>query len=231
MASTVSQTLANLSGRGTVTHSGSGSAVLTVASNADSTFAGVIANGSGTVALTKTGAETLTLSGTNTYTGATTVSDGILKIASTGSVDSSVTVNAADATHTPGLVLHGEIDGDLMVNGRFLLDFSDSRVLEGNVTGTVMFGEDALLEMLSEVFTMDDSYTLNATSSIDYGSRSFAELYADSVAAGTLQDYWAFSVTDNSITLSIDPAKVPEPASWLLLLGGLGFLFYRKWRR
>lgn len=90
-----------------------------------------------------------------------------------------------------------------------------------------MFGDDALLGMLTDAYTQADHYTLSANS-IDYGTRSFAEIYADSVAAGVLKDYWTFTANDTSFTLHIDAAKVPEPASWWLLLGGLGLLFRRK---
>lgn len=57
MASTTSQTLVNLSGTGSVTHSGTNAATLTVMNDADTTFSGNITNDLGTVALTKTGGE------------------------------------------------------------------------------------------------------------------------------------------------------------------------------
>ena len=45
--------------------------------------------------VTKTGAGTLTLSGTNTYNGTTTVSNGTLKLASTGSISNSLVISVA----------------------------------------------------------------------------------------------------------------------------------------
>ncbi len=70
------QTVAGLSGAGTVTNSGSNLAKLTVSGSnlSSSTFSGTINNGSSLIALAVTGSGTLVLSGTNTYTGGTTVS-------------------------------------------------------------------------------------------------------------------------------------------------------------
>ncbi len=79
-----SPTVAGLSGAGTVgNNAASSSSTFTVgASNATSTFSGVIQNGSGQVGLTKTGTGNLTLNGANTfsysYGGPTTVLAGTL---------------------------------------------------------------------------------------------------------------------------------------------------------
>ncbi len=70
------QTVAGLSGAGTVTNSGSNLATLTVSGSnlSSSTFSGTINDGSSLVALALSGSGTLVLSGTNIYTGGTTVS-------------------------------------------------------------------------------------------------------------------------------------------------------------
>ncbi|MFM8494421.1 MAG: autotransporter-associated beta strand repeat-containing protein, partial [Planctomycetia bacterium] len=89
-----SPTVGALSGSsgGLITSGSAGaSAVLTVSSAVNSTFAGRIQNGVGTVGLVKTGAGSLTLTGSNTYTGPTFVSAGTLAIfgnqsAATGAV-------------------------------------------------------------------------------------------------------------------------------------------------
>jgi len=61
--------------------------------DSDGVYAGTIADGAGMMALTKTGLGTLTLSGNNTYPGATTIANGILKLAATGSIDQSATID------------------------------------------------------------------------------------------------------------------------------------------
>jgi autotransporter-associated beta strand protein len=81
--------------------------------NADSTFAGVIANGSSTkpVHVVKTGSGNLVLAGANTYTGTTTVTSGKLSV--TGSLASGTTTVAAGAA----LGGDGTIGGALTCNG------------------------------------------------------------------------------------------------------------------
>jgi autotransporter-associated beta strand protein len=97
-----SQTLAGLTavsnggstaGQKVTNNAVSASSVLTINNdasntNADVTFAGVIADGpnSGTVSLSKTGSKTLTLSGANAFTGSTSITAGTLTVASTSSI-------------------------------------------------------------------------------------------------------------------------------------------------
>ena len=78
----INQTVGSLAGAGAVTL---GTGTLTVASTADSAFAGAI---SGDGALIKTGDSTLTLSGTNSYKGGTVVNDGVLAIDSADALSS-----------------------------------------------------------------------------------------------------------------------------------------------
>ncbi|MDO4576367.1 MAG: autotransporter-associated beta strand repeat-containing protein [Planctomycetia bacterium] len=191
-------------------------------SDAENIFSGTLADRSsgGTLAVEKIGPGTWTLSGANTYTGGTTVAGGTLKIADTGSVASSVTVNADTGNDTPALILEGTIDGNLNLNGIFTVDFTNGLTPTGEVTGEVLFGDDALLSILADEPSSAMRYTLNA-GSLDFGTRSLAEIYSDSVAAGLLADIWIPSVDGTSIILSVDGSKVPEPASCLLLLLGL----------
>jgi autotransporter-associated beta strand protein len=76
------QTVRTLSGGGLVMSSGSGTLVLTVSDNGETTtYSGVIENGSASsVGLSKTGSGTLVLSGSSTYTGATLVNQGVLDV-------------------------------------------------------------------------------------------------------------------------------------------------------
>ncbi|HEV3445804.1 MAG TPA: autotransporter-associated beta strand repeat-containing protein, partial [Gemmataceae bacterium] len=88
------QTVASITGAGTITNSSATAATLTVKNASDEAFDGVL---SGNLALTKAGSGALTLQGTaaNTYTGTTTITDGTLvlsKPAGTNAVGGNVTV-------------------------------------------------------------------------------------------------------------------------------------------
>jgi autotransporter-associated beta strand protein len=77
-----SQTIASLSGSGTVTNSGTNDATLTAGDNTSTIFSGAIEDGQdATTALTKVGAGTLILSGTNTYTAGTSLLGGAVQVA------------------------------------------------------------------------------------------------------------------------------------------------------
>ncbi|MDO4583159.1 MAG: autotransporter-associated beta strand repeat-containing protein [Planctomycetia bacterium] len=191
-------------------------------SDAENIFSGSLADRptGGTLAVEKIGPGMWTLSGKNTYTGGTTVAGGTLKIADTGSVASSVTVNAGTGDEAPSLILEGRIDGDLNLNGIFTVDFINDLTPTGSVSGDVTFGDDAFLSVLVDEPSIAMSYILNARS-LDFGSRSLAEIYSASVAAGLLDDIWVPYVDGTSLILSVDGSKVPEPGTWLLLLLGL----------
>lgn len=90
-----------LSGRGG--SSNNGPTTHHIGANGQSTtFDGVIQNGSGggsaTTSIVKTGAGTLTLSGLNTYTGSTTISNGVLALKDSGSIDSTTVIDVLAGT-------------------------------------------------------------------------------------------------------------------------------------
>jgi outer membrane autotransporter protein len=108
-----SNTIASLSGSGTVTNNGSGAAVLTVGrGNAETTFSGILTDGSSALGLTKIGPGTLTLSGNNTYSGSTVLDAGTLVIAGPQAL---------------GI-------GDVIVNGGFLRADPQPINVKGNYT-------------------------------------------------------------------------------------------------
>jgi autotransporter-associated beta strand protein len=92
-----SDTVASLSGSGTVTNgSAGGSSTLTVGgSDGSGSFSGVIEDGAAVVALVKTGTGTQTLSGANTYSGATSIQQGTLTMGASGTLPSATAVNIA----------------------------------------------------------------------------------------------------------------------------------------
>ena len=110
-------------------------------------FNGII---SGTGQLTKDGTGTLTLGGANTYTGKTTVSGGVLKIATTGKIDSSSAIeinggeliltkdgqvsNTVTLTFTAGKLT---LDGNVALAQNFVVDAGKSIGGKGTLTGTL----------------------------------------------------------------------------------------------
>lgn len=73
--------------------------VLTANVTADSTIAGVIANGgTGAGGFTKTGAGTLTFGGANTYTGTTTINEGAIKLGASNRISDSSNLDLAGGT-------------------------------------------------------------------------------------------------------------------------------------
>jgi autotransporter-associated beta strand protein len=80
-AGTTNETIAGLTGSGTVQRVVTGLKTLVVGSgDASSTFDGTFTATAGVLGLTKTGAGTLTLTAANTYAGSTTISGGTLEV-------------------------------------------------------------------------------------------------------------------------------------------------------
>lgn len=142
------QTLASLSGDGTV--SASGAFVLTVG-NANSSpalstsFTGSLINGTGTLGLTKNGLGTLTLSGNNGYAGATIISAGILRLGSASALGATtgVTVSAGATLDLNGQTVDrnlSSISGVGHEGGGALVNSSGTTAV---VTGTTALGGNA----------------------------------------------------------------------------------------
>jgi fibronectin-binding autotransporter adhesin len=147
-----SDTIAALSGSGTVENSHASTAsTLTVSGTTSQIFSGVLQNGGvGALSLTKSGTGTLIFSGTaSTYTGTTTVSNGTLSVAtvsgatsSIGNATSAVVLGDASnqgvlsytgnsATYTRGFTVNaGDGRVDVTTSGETLT------INTGNITGT-----------------------------------------------------------------------------------------------
>jgi autotransporter-associated beta strand protein len=133
-------TIAALSGTGTVVNNGSSNATLTVGNDNSSTvFSGILEDGTATLGLTKVGTGTLTLTGANTYTGTTSIEAGTLVVS--GSIASLETVV------NPG----GTLAGTGLIGGNVV---NSGLVSPGNPTGTL---------------TISGSYVQNSTGTLRIG--------------------------------------------------------------
>ncbi|MCC8396938.1 autotransporter domain-containing protein [Paraburkholderia sp. MMS20-SJTR3] len=220
-----SQTANELSGAGSIDLGSSAEAVLTANNASDLTLSGTIAGAGG---LTKTGAGELTLSGINSYSGGTTVSDGAL-----------VATNAS-ALGT----------GAIINNAALQLDFADSGVLSGNLSGSGSLtktgaGTATLSAATSAGAVSVDAGTLQLSQSgafdvTDYTTQSGATTTIDGVsqlaASGTFtqaaDSTLNIQVGANAPVVSADSANLdgalrvtgfstPEPASASALTGSV----------
>jgi autotransporter-associated beta strand protein len=128
-----SQTLAGLSGNGSVTNTtgGMGTLTLNIAASTNDLFTGSIG---GSNALTKSGTGTLTLSGTNTYSGVTTINGGQLAITTNTAIGTnSLTITNGSFNYAVGsstLTL-----GGLTLNGNATIYLTNSSYITN--TGAV----------------------------------------------------------------------------------------------
>lgn len=149
---------------GTVNLAG-GTRAITVANTTvdpDAIISGVISNGG----LTKAGAGTMFLTGTNTFTGATSVTEGILRLDGTGSVNTSsgITINGSGAkfVHTGSVavtpavnVTQGTLDGTGTLGAVNVGDSASAIVANGNggtatlTTGALTFAGAATVNLAS----------------------------------------------------------------------------------
>src|SRR5262249_14860053 len=94
------QTVASITGLGTVTDSAAAAATFTINNAAADTFAGTLTDGSastttGKLALTKTGGGTLTLSAASTYAGPTVISTGAVADGTTNALPTGTALSVA----------------------------------------------------------------------------------------------------------------------------------------
>jgi autotransporter-associated beta strand protein len=116
------QSIGSLAGDGLVGNAGPGPATLTTGgNNSSTTFSGVIFDAPGTMRLTKAGTGTMILSGDNSYTGGTTISAGTLQLGNGGA--------------------NGSITGDVVDNGTFATNRSDTFAFGGVISGTGTFAQ------------------------------------------------------------------------------------------
>ncbi len=111
------ETVASLSGAGTVTSSASGNMILNLGNATSTTYSGVIQNGSATsLALTKIGTGILTLSGNNSYSGRTTITAGTILLGASNVLPNNAVTLGGGILSTGSGAGFSETIGDLTVS-------------------------------------------------------------------------------------------------------------------
>nr|WP_283812658.1 autotransporter domain-containing protein [Bradyrhizobium tropiciagri] len=239
------QTIASLSGGGTVTNGGaSGGNTLAIGGGTASTFSGHIIDGStATVALSLSNSGTsLTLSGANTYSGATSINNGTLALSGTGSIATSSAVNLATGTTfdisqtnsgasiaTLGNTAAGQT-GTVSLGSKTLTITGGSGTFDGiiadgginNTTGGSLFISGGALTLNgANTYTGLTTVASGATLTVgDSEPHDLATIAGDvSVKGGTLAGYGAIQ---GSVTLSNGGVLMPGVASQLgsITIGG-----------
>jgi fibronectin-binding autotransporter adhesin len=252
-----SQTIAGLTGAGTVYSFGGSAGQLTVntAANSPSTFAGILGGAYPSFSLTKFGPDTLTLSGANTYTGGTTVTAGtLLANNTTGSALGTGPVTVASGATLGG---GGSISGFTTFN-------AGSHLSPGNSPGTLTFTNGLTLAAGSifdfQLGTTSDKIvvsggtltgpttgliTFNLSNSGGFAAGTYHLL---NYATATLNNFdatdftlgtsiagftYQFTLANSSLDLIATASAIPEPSTYAALLGAaaLALAAYRRRRR
>ena len=186
-----------LTGRGG--SSNNGQTTMFIGANGASTlFDGLIRDGFGGAAslthVVKQGAGTLTLSGANTYTGTTVVSNGVLALTGTGSINTSSTITITAA----GVVdVTGRGDSTLVLGSQTLRGDGTVRGSLDSTAGTVSPG--AAAAVVGQL-TVTNIATLNGTIIMDL-NRTNGVLTNDVLSAGSLVYGGTLTVTNRGPNL------------------------------
>jgi len=196
-------TVGALSGTGAsalVTNNGSDTA-FTVKSNANTTYAGMIADGSGAIQLIKSGNGTLILTGSNSYTGGTVINSGRLQLGDE-TTGGTITGNVANA---------GILAFNYGTNAAFGGIISGKGKVEQNGVGTT------LTLTAANTYTGDTLIAAGAALAVVDGGSTGA-VKSKIVDSGTLvANFSGTGVLSNKISGS---GKVVQNGSGLLILNG-----------
>jgi autotransporter-associated beta strand protein len=165
-------TVAGLTGNGTVDVLSGGTSTLSVGNNnVSSTFSGVLKNTSGTLSLTKAGNGQVILVGPNTYTGATTINGGTLEVHdpnALGSGASAVAINAGALRTTTSLnvsSLTGAV-GTSVANAPSAAATTITHTGTGNYTGIISDGASGTVG----IYIPSGTLQLNAVNTFSGGT-------------------------------------------------------------
>ncbi|MDO5114093.1 MAG: PEP-CTERM sorting domain-containing protein, partial [Planctomycetia bacterium] len=212
------------------------------------------------LSIEKVGSNTWTwTSGNHTFTGGLTVSEGVLELTSTANVrNSAVTVEDGGTLRNAGTVGKAiTVNQGGTYEGIAGSTVSLVTLQEGGIlTGNAAFNKDTLRLTDHSVLAFDlDALTSMSLSDVVFPDHLIVDVSIDDPTDAYNQTYNLFSV-DSNILDSLDflfsddtsvvwatgytngnvwvrgsnPADVPEPASWILLLaaGGLMWRFHRR---
>jgi len=196
--------------------------------------------------LTKVGPGTLTIAGSSTYTGATTIEAGTLIL--DGSITSAVRVNGgilagagtvrAVTVNSGGTLSPGNSPGILSVLGNLTLSLGSTYLVDLNgtavgtqydqasVTGTIII-EDAILSLrIGGPLLAGDQFTILNNDGTDAVTGHFSGLpKGGTFTAGSQTFTISYQGSDgNDVVLT---TVVPEPATWVLLSGGIALIVRR----
>ncbi|MCB9339382.1 MAG: autotransporter-associated beta strand repeat-containing protein [Lewinellaceae bacterium] len=213
-----SETVASLTGDGTVTSSVAAASTFTAGNNSNTTFDGIIEDGDGiSVSLVKIGNGTLTLAGDNTYSGPTLINAGTIKIdLADGSIPD---LSAVVVTGTLDLFGNDETIGSLAGAGTVRSSVAGAVMLaaggdDSNTTfsGVIQNGSGTMSLTKEGVgaLTLSGSNTYTGTTTISAGTLVLgaAERIANTsnviLSGGTFKTGATTGLTETVGTLTLD---------------------------
>ena len=225
-----SETIANLSGSGTV-DLGPGS-VLTAGSAGNSTFSGVITGPGG---LTKAAAGTLTLTGVNTFTGTMTVTGGTLLLGA----DDTLSTSASPGSTREVTLSGGTLRADGFSQGAATGERLGTLTLTGNSTIQFTLGDSVQDLFFDDYDRTGGLLTISNWQGFGGGSGTGGGLFFSTSANFTASELAQISFTGFSQGAQLlafngnfnELTPVPEPSAVMSAVGMLGLIGWRERHR